>query len=213
MAKKQLSMRGFAEVVAANAAKKMSKLKKFKTPESDESVGRSNYYVKALSAIRHHHKGDASYVTNMLLQLASDAASEQNPRTKAKLIHNHRVITQYLSTFGQRQLFIQPGKSLYYTHNGLIVSARPDFVIIEGGQLKLLKLNMSKGDFSGGVSAVLLHVLYEAAHAEGLPVASSSVECLQIASGTRIVGPTNGFSPKQTLNVACDEVLALWAAA
>lgn len=211
--KMQLSMRGFAEVTAASPAKKVSKLKRFKSPESDESVGQSNYYVKALSAIRHHHKGDGPYVSTMLQNLAADAAAETDSRKRAKLVHNHRVITQYLATFGQRQLFIQPGKSLYYVHNGLVVSARPDLVVVENGEMKLLKLNMGKADFAGGVPAMLLHVLYEAAHSQGLPVSTSGVECLQVASGTRIVGPSSGFAPKQVLNNACDEVLALWPAA
>ncbi len=210
---RKLSMRGFAEVVSAQAARKASRLKQFKYPTSSESVGRSNYYVSALAAIRHHHKGDVTYVKSKLEVLAEGAAIEQDSRRKTQFTQNYRVITQYLSSFGQRSLLVQPGKSLYYTHNGLVVSARPDLVVIENGEMKLLKLNMGKGDFAGGVPAILLHVLYEAAVEQGLPVLPSGVECIQVASGTKITGPKNGFAPKDVLNVACDEVLTLWQAA
>ncbi len=210
---KQISMRGLAEVASAAPARKLGKLKKFKFPESDESVGRSNYYVKALAGIRHHHKGDGAYVSAMIQDLASAASMEQDSRKRAKLAHNHRVISEYLKTFGSRALLIQPGKSLYYVRNDLVVSARPDLVVIENGELKLIKLNMGKGDFAGGVSSVLLHVLYQAAKLQGLPVQPNGVECLQVASGGKITGPKSGFGPKQILDAACDEIIDLWQAA
>ena len=54
---------------ATTSKRKVSVLKRFKFPESEESVGRSNYYVVALSAIKRHHRGDVAYVTKLLRQL------------------------------------------------------------------------------------------------------------------------------------------------
>ena len=165
----KISMRGLAEVSHASPGRKLSKLKKYKFPESEESMGRSNYYVKALSAIKHHHRGDSSFVTSILQALLVEAKTEKSPLRKAKLLNNHRAITEYLNCFGGRALVIRRGKLLYYTFKELVVSAQPDLVAEENGDLVLIKLNLSKEDFTGGVCATILHVLYEAAHIEGAP--------------------------------------------
>jgi len=209
----KISMRGLAEVASAKDARKQSKLKQFKFPESKESVGRSNYYVKAVSGIKHHHQGDTGFVDSLLHDLITEAAIESDSRAKAKLLNNHRAITDYLKTFGNRQLLIKPGKHLYYVYKNLVVSAQPDLVAEENGRLVLIKLNFCKNDFTGGVTPVLLHVLYEAAQLAGLPVQPTGVECLQTSSGTRIRGPRSGFPDKKVLNTACQELLALWQAA
>jgi len=59
----------------------------------------------------------------------------------------------------------------------------------------------------------LLHVLYESAKLKGLEIDSTSVECLQTSSGSRITGPKTGFPNKSALNSACKELLEIWPAA
>ncbi|MGO9326417.1 MAG: hypothetical protein ACLP07_17820 [Terracidiphilus sp.] len=213
MAAFKISMRGLAEVANASPARKLSKLKKYKFPKSEESVGRSNYYVKALSAIKHHHRGDSSYVNSTLQALLIEAKAEKNPLRKAKLLNNHRAIKEYLKHFGSRALVIRPGKLLYYTFKELVVSAQPDLVAEENGDLVLIKLNLGKDEFAGGVCATILHVLYEAAQTQGLPIKPTGIECLQTADGSRIAGPKSGFPNRNTLNSTCQELLALWPAA
>lgn len=209
----KISMRGFAEVANAAPNRKLSKLKKYRFPQSEESVGRSNYYIKALSAIRRHHRGESSRVSSILHELLADAKAEKNPLKRARLLNNHRAITDYLKNFGARALVIRPGKLLYYVYKDLVVSTQPDLVAEENGKLLLIKLNLSKEDLSGGVCATLLHVLYEAANAKGLPINPTCVECLQAVSGSRTTGPKSGFPDKRVLNSACQELLTLWPAA
>jgi hypothetical protein len=209
----KIPMRGLAEVVSAKPSQKLSKLKKYRTPKSDESVGRSNYYVKALSAIKRHHRGQTDVVATILSGLLAEAATETDARKKAKLLNNHRAIIDYLKAFGGRQLKIMPGTHLYYVYQYLAVSAHPDLVDEEDGNLVLIKLNLGKDDFGGGMCSVMLQTLYEAAHLKGLPVKSTGVECLQTSSGSRIAGPKRGFPDKKTLNRACQELLSLWFAA
>jgi hypothetical protein len=213
MAPVKISMRGLAEVASAKPSRKQSKLKQFQFPESEESVGRSNYYVKALSAIKRHHRGQTDIVNSVLNGLMVQATSETDPRKKAKLQNNHRALTDYLKKFGGRPLVIKPGTTLHYVFKDLIVSAHPDLVAEENGSLVLIKLNLGKDDFGGGVCSTLLHVLYEAAQIKGLPIKPTGVECLQTSSGTRIAGPKSGFPDKSTLNNACQELLTLWFAA
>lgn len=213
MAPFKISMRGLAEVASAKPSRKHSKLKQYQFPESEESKGRSNYYVKALSAIKRHHRGQSGFVKSVLQSLKIGAATEPDPRKKAKLLNNHRAITDYLKTFGNRPLVMKPGKSLHYVYKDLIVSAHPDLVAEENGSLILIKLNLSKDDFSGGVNSTLLHVLYEAATMQGLPIKPSGVECLQTSSGSRTTGPKQGFPDRKVLNAACQELLNLWSAA
>lgn len=204
----RLSMRGFAEVSSAAPNRKQSTLKRFRSPKSSESVGRSNYYVKALSLIKRHHKGES--VAPDLAQMLEAAGKESNPRSRTKLLSNHRAATDYLTHFGDRALKIKTGKQLYYIFDNLVISAQPDLVAeSEDGELILIKFNLSKKDFAGGVSATLLHVLYESAKAKGLPVESWGVECLQTTSGSRTVGPKVGFPNKQALNAECKAILAL----
>lgn len=206
-------MLGLAEVANAAPGRKINKLKKYRFPRSEESVGRSNYYIKALSAIRRHHRGESGHVSSVLRELLASARAEKNPLKRAKLLNNHRAITDYLKNFGARALVIRPGKTLYYVYKDLVVSARPDLVAEENGKLILVKLNLGKKDLAGGVCSTILHVLYEAANAQGLPIDSASVECLQAVSGSRITGPKSGFPDKRVLNSACQELLALWPAA
>lgn len=205
----RISMRGFAEVSSAAPNRKKSTLKRYRSPKSGESVGRSNYYVKALSLIRRHHKGESAYVASEISKLLKEANAENAPRAKAKLLSNHRAVTDYLKHFGHRGLKIIPGKYLYYVFDNLVIGAHPDLIAEENGNLILIKLNLSKHEFSGGVSATLLHVLYEAALAKQLPVKSSGVECLQTSNGSRLVGPKGGFPNKQALNAQCQALLAL----
>ena len=213
MAPAKISMRGLAEVASAKSSRKPSKLKQYKFPESKESVGRSNYYVKALSAIRRHHRGQSDVVTSVLQSLMLQAAGETDLRKKAKLLNNHRAIVDYLKNFGNRRLAIKPGKSLYYLYKDLTVSAHPDLVAEEDGSLILIKLNLGKEDYGGGVCGLMLHTLYEAAHINGLQIKPNRVECLQTSSGSRIAGPKRGFSNKSSVDNACQEVLSLWFAA
>jgi hypothetical protein len=213
MAPVSISMRGLAEVASAKPSRKQSKLKRFQYPESDESKGRSNYYVKALSAIKRHHTGQSDIVAAVLNGLMIEAASETDPRKKAKLRSNHRALKDYLEKFGSRQLVIKPGKSLHYAYKDLIVSAHPDLVAEENGSLILIKINPSKDDFAGGVCSTILHIPYEAAKNQGLPIKPTGVECLQTSSGSRIAGPKSGFPDKSILNNACQELLTLWFSA
>jgi hypothetical protein len=208
-----ISMRGLAEVACAKPSQKQSKLKRFKFPESEESVGRSNYYVWAISAIKHHHRGDSEFVDDMLHRLSEEAASESDPRKKAKFLNNYRAISDYLKYFGDRSLEIRPGARLYFNYRNLIVNAHPDLVAEEKGRLLLIKLNCCKDDFAGGVTSTLLHVLYESAKLKGLEIGPTSVECLQTSSGSRITGPKSGFPNTSALNSACKELLEVWAAA
>lgn len=213
MAPVKISMRGLAEVASAKPSRKYSKLKQYKFPDSEESKGRSNYYVKALSAIKRHHRGQSNFVNSIMQNLILAADAETDPRKKAKFLNNHRAITDYLKAFGSRPLVMKPGKSLYYVYKDLVVSAHPDLVAEEDGSLVLIKLNLGKEDFAGGVNSTLLHVLYEAATIQGLPIEPTGVECLQTSSGSRTTGPKRGFPGQGVLNAACQELLNLWLAA
>lgn len=204
-----LSMRGFAEVVSAAPNRKQVVLRRFRAPKSGESVGRSNFYVKADSIIKHHHKGETAKVAAGLSALLAAAAKETNSRAKTKLLSNYRAASDYLQHFGSRKLKIMPGKRLHYRFNDLLISAHPDIVAEENGTLVLIKLNLGKKEFSGGVCATLLHVLYEAAILKGLNLPPTSVECLQSTNGIRLVGPKTGFPGRESLDAECLAVLAL----
>lgn len=204
----KLSMRGFAEVSSAAPNRKQSTLKRYRSPNSGESVGRSNYYVKALSLIKRHHRGES--ISSDLAKLLEAANADPIPRSRTKLLSNYRAVTDYLTHFGNRKLKITTGKQLYYVFDGLVISAQPDIVAeSDNGELVLIKMNLSKKDFGGGVSGTVLHVLYESAKSKGLPVHSWCVECLQTTSGSRTVGPKTGFPSKQVLNAECKAILGL----
>jgi hypothetical protein len=209
----KISMRGFAEVAAAEPKSKPSKLSKYKFPESDESVARSNYYIKALSAIKRHHRGEHAHVQKVLKDLLAEAAVETDSRKRAKLLGNHRAIIDYLKTFGNRALIIKPGKQLHFVYEDLVISARPDLVAEENGETTLIKLNLGKKTFGGGVPALLLHLLYEAAKVHDANLKPNRVECIQLADGSKISGPKNGFPPKKVLENACKEIVKIWSAA
>jgi hypothetical protein len=202
-----ISMRGFAEVCAAPENRKAAKLKKYKFSKSEESKARSNYYVKALTAIRHHHRGNAAKVTQILKELTALVDTESDSRKRAKAANNLRALGDYMRHYGRRVLTLTKGTRLYYHYKDLLVSAQPDLVAEENGQSILIKLNLGSEDFTGGVAGYILHVLHEAARLRGLRV---TVECLQVSTGSRIVGPRSGFGPISNLERRADEVLSLW---
>jgi hypothetical protein len=211
MEKISISVRGFAEVSSANPEKKRSILKKYRNPKSGSSIGRSNYYIKALSLIKRHHKGESIYVSLKLSELLVQANKELDARAKTKLLRNHQAVVEYLKYFGERKLKIHTGKRLYYSFKNLEISAQPDLVAEEDGKLILIKLNLGKKEFAGGVAYTILHVLYEAAKANGLQVLPSNVECIEPAKKSRIAGPKRGFLSPQSLDTECDAFLALCA--
>ncbi len=202
-----ISMRGFAEVCAAPDNRKVAKLKSYKFKKSGESKGRSNYYVKALSAIRHHHHGDHDKFEQIVRELTAASETESDKKKRTKAASNLRALTDYMRHFGSRKLSIKPGKRLYYSCRQLLVSAQPDFFAEEAGRPLLIKLNLTTKDFSGGVTGLMLHVLHQAASVKGL---AASVECLQVATGTRTSQPKSGFGPVSILERRVDELLALW---
>jgi len=206
----RISLRGFAEVCAAAQAKKTSTLKRYKFSQSDESKGRSNYYVKALSAIKLHHRGNSNAVQAAVKKLRQESLSEPDSRRRAKAGNNLRAIQEYLLHFGHRKIDIKPAKRLYFVRQDLIVSSQPDLVGEENGRLILIKLNLGKKPFAGGVNLMLLHMLYEAAKAKGLDIEPRSVESLQVCDGSWIRGPKDGFGSIGSLNRGCDEILSLW---
>jgi hypothetical protein len=205
-----ISMRGFAEVSAAPTKSKLSRLKKYKYPDSDESKGRSNYYVKALAAIRHHHHSNKSELQDILDDLVIAASDKSNKRRQSKALNNLRAINDYLKHFSYRHLKPLRGKRLYFFHKQLKVSAQPDLYAEESGKLRLIKFNFGRKDHGGAVVAIMLHVLYEAAIINGLKLPPNQVECIQTSSGSNISGPKGGFGPAKNLTVMADELIALW---
>src|ERR1035437_9205161 len=49
------------------------------------------------------------------------------------------------------------GQPQYYLYKDLTVSAHPDLVAEEDGSLILIKLNLGKEDYGGGVCGLMLH--------------------------------------------------------
>jgi hypothetical protein len=205
-----ISMRGFAEVSSAAPEKKAAKLREYKFKKSGESKGRSNYYVKALSAIRHHHHGNTANLNQIMQDLAQASVGAQTGRARGKAVNNLLAISAYLQKHGKRKLTILKGKRLYFLHQNLVISAQPDLIVEENGHMRLIKFNFGKGDHSGAVVAVMLHILYEAATNSGLKIGSDQVECIQVISESRIVGPKGGFGPAMTLKGMADEIISLW---
>lgn len=207
-----ISMRGFAEVSVAVPAAKLKILKKYKNSKSGESRGRSNYYVVALSTIKKYHRanGDKNIIVSKISELTKSADLELENRKRAKFRANARALEEYLIHFGDRLLSIKPGKRLYYYYKDLAISAQPDLVAEEEGKLVLIKLNASGKMHDGGMVALLLHALHEAAMLNSLPVAPRSVEYLDLPSGKRLRGPVGGFGSKEILNNNCQALLELW---
>lgn len=62
--------------------------------------------------------------------------------------------------------------------------------------LVLIKLNATAKAHDGGMVALLLHALYEAALLQQLRIESRNVEYLDLPSGSSIRGPAQGFGSR-----------------
>ena len=130
-------------------------------PRIEESVGRSNYYIWALSAIKHHHRGDTEFVDETLHRLHEEAVTESDPRRRAKLRGNHRAITDYLNHFGD--LNSDPARHPLVLQLSQPHRERSPRLGGEEGPASSHQAELLQGRSAGGVTATLLHVLYESA--------------------------------------------------
>lgn len=209
----KISMRGAAEVAAAAPSRKVATLKKYKQTDSGETKGRSNYYISALSFVTSYHKqgNHPSALTAYLAAMQKKLAEKPNdPRWRAKVLNNMRAAEQYIQHFGQRKFTVCEGKKLAYTHNGVVVSARPDLVIEENGERLLIKLNLGRIEHSSQMAAIQLHFMFTAANAAGLEIGPQQVVYIQPVEGFEHRGPASGFPPDKRLASICSEIEGLW---
>lgn len=205
-----LSMRGLAEVIHTAPAKRVNKLRKYKFKKSGESKGRSNYYVKALSIIKRHHRGDSAGRDQLLDELKDALRAAETSAKKAKIRNNIRVAESYLAVFGKRQFEVLKGVRLYFTFGSLVVSSQPDLIVQEHGLLKLIKLDCCLKGHPSAETMTMLHALYLAGRDKALIGHPAQVECLEVATHASTPGSKSHFSSSKTLENGCQEIIELW---
>src|SRR5437868_5423625 len=104
MAAPKLSAKGFADFLVGSPSQKRKILRNYKFADQGEGKGRSNYYVRAVAAIRAYHRADNDPDK---LQEAISKIEQQLPAAgqlkKANLSHNIRAINAYQQHFGKRK--------------------------------------------------------------------------------------------------------------
>jgi hypothetical protein len=209
----RLSVRGFAETTVAAPARKAAALKKYKFSDSGESVGRQNHYVYALAFIRKYHRDGlpassaGSYAAELLKRIAEKPDSRQ---WKAKMTNNARAVQQYVNAFGKEKFTPRPGRNFKFIHQSVIVSARPDLCAESGGGSLFIKVNLTKAPHDELMVNLQLHLMYEAIlpHVESL--LPSQLVYLQVADGSRLKGPKDGFPSRARIEKACAQIRSVW---
>jgi hypothetical protein len=97
---KRISVKGLADFIAANDARRRTIVRRFKYPREDEAFAMIKYYQEARDAITAYHSGnhDAAWLRNLGNQLDAFAASVTG-QTRTRIRHNARAIHAYATHF------------------------------------------------------------------------------------------------------------------
>ena len=192
--------------------RRIAGLKQTKYAEKKENQIPFKYYRSALSAITRYHRNgnDPAVFKKAQSDLAKKLAACQKPGGVVIIQNNLRAIFQYQTYFGRRQFEIRPVPKLKFPVSNILVSAKVDMHVIEGGEQLLLKLDMCKGKLNESEARSLLAITGYAAKQNGLPIPASNVHLLRLEDGSELQGNKINASLLTDIQAAANEIEQAW---
>jgi hypothetical protein len=208
---KRISIKGLADFMAANDAKRRTIIRRFKYPREDEAFAMIKYYQEARDAIAAHHSGghDAAWLHRLGDQLDAFAASVTG-QTTTRIRHNARAIHAYATTFADRRFEVLAVPKLRLSYSGVTISVVPDLRVRENSDEKIIKLEFGKDQPAEREIKVMSQVLFEAARVGGLQIPARSVLYLDVSRGTEHRGARLGAQLARDLEAACETISDIW---
>lgn len=207
----KLAATGVAKFASASPAKKRSLLRPYKKKKSGEAKGRSNYYQRAISAIKSFHKAGnddgiiADAIAALTLKMKSASSLE-----RLKCVHNVRVLQAYRTHFGNRKFEPIAGKRLFCKVGNLTITAQPELTVEENGKPLFIKLYFSQKKPGTLEIPMLLHLIRNSAVNVGLKIKPENVFCFDMEGNVHPC-PGNIEAMEQTAGNLSTEIEAVWS--
>lgn len=209
----QISVNGLAKFMNSSPATQRTLLRNYKFPFTADGKRRPPivYYSETLTAIRKYHESgnDVSVVVSAIEDLVKKGI--EHPEKDASRIRNNiRAVKAYVSHFAHSKFTVLETPKPKYQHGDVIISAKPDLYVDEGGRRKLIKLDFNTVKPLGQVVQIILKVMHEASVASSLAVLPKNIVYLDVSRRTPYTGTTLNKRLKRDIDAACETIADIW---
>lgn len=193
--------------------RRMAGLKPSKYPAKEENHIPFKYYRTAVATIiRYHKKNNDPAVFDEAIAKLEDKIDSAEKHSKTIIPRNNlRAIENYRQHFGKRKFKPQSIPQMHFVHDGVVVGAKPEMVVVENGQPMLVRFDMKQSEPNPVEISTLLDVTTIAAQSAGVKVQPGNVLVFRVEDGTAYTGSPVSAKRKSQLRDACSEIKDRWA--
>ncbi len=210
---KKLSLKGLAEFMTATPSHQRKILRAYKYPAEDEARAKILYYREARDRIAAFHvsKHDCNWLHEEASRLDSLAAYCEGQR-RTRLLNNAKGIRLYMRYFASRRFEVLNEFLQDIQFGDVYISVYPDLHVKERGLEKIIKLEFAKNAPDSKIIKIICQCMFEAAHAAGLSLSSSSVLYFDVPRGKAYQGARMGARMGADVEATCRNISAIWDA-
>jgi len=143
------------------------------------------------------------------IELGKDLATCEKPGKAIILRNNLRAIDNYETFFAKRKFEVRPVPHLRIQAAGVSVSSKFDMHVREGGEPRLIKLNLCRTKMNEQDARATLAITGEAARRERMGLRSSQIVMFMLEDGTELQGEDLGV-PQSELDAIGNEFEEAW---
>jgi hypothetical protein len=193
-------------------SKRTAQLRQVKHREKKENQIPFKYYRSAIAAIATYHRNgnDPSVFKNAKKTLLTKLATCEKPGSAIIIKNNLRAIDQYQMHFGTKHYIVRPVPKLKIVVGEITISTRADLCALQGDDLVLIRLDMTKKAGNRVEVESLLSIIAEAAKSNGVKVKPMNVVCLRTEDGDEIQGHQLRRNEREAINLASKEIAMMW---
>ncbi len=207
----KLSIKGLVDYMTGTPTEQRNILRQYKYPSDDDSHAKIIYYRDARERIQAFHQSPHS--SEWIISQASalgDLARISSGRTKTRIGHNSRALLQYQKHFSMRNFEMLPPLKLGLQFEDVSISITPDLHIRENGSEKIVKLHFGTDGIKEDQVLIYSQAMFEAASLAELPIKSSGILLLDLATGTEHRGARLGARMRKHIESSCLNISAIW---
>jgi hypothetical protein len=210
--RKQFSIKGLADYMAATPGRQRTILRHHKYPSEDEAAAKTLYYQPARERIvRHHQHGHpVGWLSDQADRLDEQAAASDSDGRARRLRNNAKALRAYAENFGNRKFEILGPVRLGLRYADVRVSAAPDLHVREKGVEKIIKLEFGAEEPDEITVKVISQGLFEAAQREGFAFRAADVLYLDVPRGKTHRGARLGARLSGDIEATCLNISAIW---
>lgn len=207
----QITVKGLAQFMTANAAQQRKILASFKYPDENENLARTLYYREARDGIRAYHAvgHDPQWLDRQAQSLRGLAVS-LGGQSRVRLNNNARAFAQYQAHFAAKTFRILEDKKFSLVAHEVKIKVTPDLHVEERGSEKIIKLEFNVKPPDDEMVKIISQVMFEASHQDGQGLPSSGILYLDVPRGIVHKGARAGARMRGNIDAACQNIAAIW---